>query len=93
MTVRRLTGWNRFADKQTASPWAERGKSNEQQESPIPPAIEDIAGNKDEGILDIQCRLFAYVPIMEERVTRSVCAGGRQKPIEKKHYRQKEGKF
>ena len=38
-------------DEQTAAPRAEGGEGDEQQESPVPPAVEDVACHHHEGIL------------------------------------------
>ena len=39
------------ANKQAASPRAEGGKSDKQQKTPIPPAIEDVTGDDDKRVL------------------------------------------
>ena len=80
MTVHRLNGWNRFTDKQTASPWAEGGERNKNEETPIPPAVEDITGDEDEGILEPEFECVVYVRVAD-------C------PVNKEYKGQKERKF
>ena len=58
------------------APRAERGEGDKEQEAPVPPAVEDIAGHHHEGVLQAQLPLR----LADEAV--------KDEPIEQEHYRQ-----
>ena len=63
------------------APRAERGEGDEQKETPVPPAVKNIAGRHHEGVLQAQLPLrLADEPIEDE-------------PIEQEHYRQEDGEL
>ena len=69
-----------MVDEQSAGPRAERGERDEKQESPIPPAVEDITGKNDKGILQPKSE-----PVVDRRVP--------DRPVDEKDDGQEECKF
>ena len=68
------------ANKQAASPRAEGGKSDKQQETPIPPAVKDITGDEHKSVLKTQLESVVYVRVPD-------C------PVNEEYKGQKERKF
>ena len=61
--------------EKAATPRAERGERYQQQETPVPPAVEHIARHHNKGILQFQLPLRLADEAVED------------KPIEQKNYR------
>ena len=70
-----------FPDEQAAAPRAERGESDEQQETPVPPAVEHIAGHHHKSVLQPQLPLRLADEAVEDE------------PIEQKDYWKKNRKL
>ena len=66
-----------LSDEQAAAPRAERGEGDEQQESPVPPAVEDVTCHHHEGILQTQLPLRLADKAVEDE------------PIKQEYYWQK----
>ena len=66
----------RVSDEQSATPGAERSKSNEYQKTPVPPAVEHIARYNNKGVLQTQLPLRLADEAVEHE------------PIEQEDYRQ-----
>ena len=63
------------------APRTERGEGDEEQETPVPPAVEDIAGHDHESVLQTQLPLrLAEEPVKDV-------------PIEQENYRQENSKL
>ena len=65
----------------SATPRAKRGKRDEQQKTPIPPAVEHITRHNNESVLQPQLPLRLADEAVENE------------PIEQKDYRQKQGEL